>query len=337
MKPRPSAGPRRRRPRFPLRSLRARGCRAGPSRICGSSSITRILFIVSALSVPSVAHRIDCGQRALERVFTRDREVQRERAAAVGLALDAHEAAVAAHGVIDDRQAEAGALRTAAQLALHAIELAEDAALLAPRDADAVIGDADHDVAVGAPGRRPRWSSRRRNTSSRWRAGSRSPVRRRPRRPGCAAGPVRSSAVTAKLPCENCVSIRASTLVTDSCRSAGSMRYGRRPASIREKSRMFSISRVSFFASPLMMPVILLRALGRAHAAELERFGEQLDQRQRRLQVVRHRGDEIRLELGDAHFARRRAGHQEHAEAPSPRPARSSAPVAAACWRSRFP
>ena len=62
------------------------------------------------------------------------REVQRERAAPPGLALDAHEAAVAAHRVIDDRQAEAGALRPAAELALDAIELAEDASLLAPRE-----------------------------------------------------------------------------------------------------------------------------------------------------------------------------------------------------------
>ena len=59
--------------------------------------------------------------------------------------------------------------------------------------------------------------------------------------------------VTVKLACENCVSIRASTLFTSSDRSAGSMRYGRRPASMREKSRMFSIRRVSFFDSPLMM------------------------------------------------------------------------------------
>ena len=46
-------------------------------------------------------------------------------------------------------------------------------------------------------------------------------------------------------------------------------------------------------------PVVLLRALGRAHAAELERLGKQLDQRERRLEVVRHRRDEIRLELGE--------------------------------------
>ena len=35
--------------------------------------------------------------------------------------------------------------------------------------------------------------------------------------------------------------------------SVGSMRYGRRPASMREKSRMFSMRRVSFFDSPLMI------------------------------------------------------------------------------------
>ena len=59
--------------------------------------------------------------------------------------------------------------------------------------------------------------------------------------------------VTVKWPWVNWVSIRASTCCVRSPRSAGSMRYGRSPASIREKSRMFSISRVSFFASPLMM------------------------------------------------------------------------------------
>ena len=45
--------------------------------------------------------------------------MQREGAAAIGLALDAHEAAVAAHRVIDDREAKAGALRAAAEQAIE--------------------------------------------------------------------------------------------------------------------------------------------------------------------------------------------------------------------------
>ena len=74
--------------------------------------------------------------------------MERERAAAAGLAVDAHEAAVAAHHVIDDREPEAGALRARPGVGLDAIELAEDLALQPRRDADAAIGDADDAVAV---------------------------------------------------------------------------------------------------------------------------------------------------------------------------------------------
>ena len=63
-----------------------------------------------------------------------------------------HEAAVAAHGVVDNGEAEARTLGTAAQFALHAVKLAEDAALFPSRDADAVVGHADLDVAAVALG-----------------------------------------------------------------------------------------------------------------------------------------------------------------------------------------
>ena len=65
--------------------------------------------------------------------------MERERAAAARLAVDAHEAAVTAHHVIDDGEPEAGALRTRPGVGLDAVELPEDLALQARRDADAVI------------------------------------------------------------------------------------------------------------------------------------------------------------------------------------------------------
>src|SRR5437764_160553 len=76
-----------------------------PSNICGSSSITRIRLVTVPLSV--------------------DRKMQREGAAAARLALHAYKPAERPHDVIDDRQAEAGALRPRAGVGLNAVELAE--------------------------------------------------------------------------------------------------------------------------------------------------------------------------------------------------------------------
>ena len=72
----------------------------------------------------------------------------------LGLALDPYEAAVASHRVIDDGQAEAAALRAAAQSAVDAVELAEDPLLLPPWDADAVVRDADRDMPADPAARR---------------------------------------------------------------------------------------------------------------------------------------------------------------------------------------
>src|SRR2546430_7918773 len=97
----------------------------------GSSSITRMRFVTVGLS---------CMQR----------EVERERAAAPGLAVDAHEAVVAAHHVIDDREPEARALRPRAGVGLNPEELREDPALETRRDADAAVAHADDAEAAGA-------------------------------------------------------------------------------------------------------------------------------------------------------------------------------------------
>src|SRR5439155_23472717 len=101
-----------------------------PSNIWGSSSITSIRFVTVEFS---------CKQR----------EQQREGAAASRLALDAHAAAVAPHHVIDDREPEAGALRTGAGVGLNPVELAEDFSLQPARNADAAVGHADGAVAAG--------------------------------------------------------------------------------------------------------------------------------------------------------------------------------------------
>src|SRR3954465_4769243 len=78
------------------------------------------------------------------------REVQRESAAASRLAVDADEAAVPAHHMIDDGEPETGALRPGPGVGLNPEELAEDLPLHARRDADAVFADADDPEAVGA-------------------------------------------------------------------------------------------------------------------------------------------------------------------------------------------
>src|SRR5204863_3287944 len=74
-----------------------------PSNICGSSSITRIRFVTVGLT------RVQ-------------REMEGERASAPGFALHLHEPAVAAHDVIDNRKAEAGALWTGPGIGLNPVE-----------------------------------------------------------------------------------------------------------------------------------------------------------------------------------------------------------------------
>ena len=125
-----------------------------------------------------------------------DGEVQSERAAVRELAVNAHEAAVAAHRVVDDGEPEAAALRSAAQAAVNTIELAEDPLLLAPRDADAAVAHADADVTARA---RPTLTSMSRDSPEYFIAlASRFSIacstasssivhaRQRPDRPGCA-------------------------------------------------------------------------------------------------------------------------------------------------------
>src|SRR5687767_1458290 len=77
-------------------------------------------------------------------------EVQREGAAAIGLAVDAHEAVMTAHRVIDDSQAETAALWATAKTAVDAIKFAEDTFLLAACDADPVVDHAHAHMAIGA-------------------------------------------------------------------------------------------------------------------------------------------------------------------------------------------
>src|SRR5262245_20552402 len=78
------------------------------------------------------------------------REVKRERAAASGLAVDAHEAVVAPHHVVDDGEPEARALRARAGVGLNPEELREDLALEPRRDADAAVANADDAEVAGA-------------------------------------------------------------------------------------------------------------------------------------------------------------------------------------------
>ena len=61
----------------------------------------------------------------------RDGEMQRERTALVRFAVNPDEASVATHRVIDDGESEPRTLRTSAEPAVDAIELAENPLLLA--------------------------------------------------------------------------------------------------------------------------------------------------------------------------------------------------------------
>src|SRR5690349_8089950 len=83
-------------------------------------------------------------------LFCMQGEMERERAAATRLAVDAHEAAVAAHHVVDDRQPQPRSLRAGPGVGLDPEELSEDLPLEARRDADAAVAHADDAVAVGA-------------------------------------------------------------------------------------------------------------------------------------------------------------------------------------------
>src|SRR3989442_3156635 len=100
-----------------------------PSNICGSSSITRIRFV--NVDVSSV-----------------EREVERKGTATSRLAVNPHEAAVGPHHVVDDGEPEAAALRSRPGIGLHAIELLENLALQARRDANAVVAHAHDAVAA---------------------------------------------------------------------------------------------------------------------------------------------------------------------------------------------
>src|SRR5581483_11418597 len=60
--------------------------------------------------------------------------------------------------------------------------------------------------------------------------------------------------------------------------------------------------------------VVLVRALAVLQPPELERLGEQLDERERRLQIVRDARHEVRFHLRDPHLARRGADDEEDAD-----------------------
>src|ERR1700737_3131905 len=76
--------------------------------------------------------------------------MKRKRTAASRLALDAYEATMAAHHVIDDGKPEAGPLRARAGIGLNPEELLEDLTLKPRRDADAMIPHA-HDAVAADP------------------------------------------------------------------------------------------------------------------------------------------------------------------------------------------
>ena len=80
-------------------------------------------------------------------------------------------AAVGAHDVLDDGEAEARALLLPGEPIVDAVELLEDALVLGARDAAAVVLDRDAHAAVGSPRRSRRCAAARRRICRRWRGG----------------------------------------------------------------------------------------------------------------------------------------------------------------------
>jgi hypothetical protein len=77
-----------------------------------------------------------------------EREVERERAAAARLAVNAHEAVVAPHHVVDDRETQPGSMRSRARIGLNPKELVEDLPLQTCRNPDPAVVHADDAVLI---------------------------------------------------------------------------------------------------------------------------------------------------------------------------------------------
>src|ERR1051325_3187649 len=107
-----------------------------------SSSTTRTF----TLGLPDSTEGLPESPEASGGVAVQQRQLDDEAAAVAGLALDAQVAAVAAHDLVADPEAGAGA----AAGELGRVEGPEDALLLGARDAGAAVGDAgDGAVALG--------------------------------------------------------------------------------------------------------------------------------------------------------------------------------------------
>ena len=72
--------------------------------------------------------------------------------------------------VLDDAQAEAAAVVRTREMLIDLVEAVEHFADSPRREADAVVGDGDHDPAAAAPGGDCDVAAARRNTSRRCRA-----------------------------------------------------------------------------------------------------------------------------------------------------------------------
>jgi len=76
------------------------------------------------------------------------REVERERAAAAQLAVDAHEAVMAPHHVVDDRETQPGPMRSRARIGLNPKKLVEDLPLQTCGNPDPAIVHTDDAVLI---------------------------------------------------------------------------------------------------------------------------------------------------------------------------------------------
>src|SRR4051794_11953980 len=77
-------------------------------------------------------------------------EMEGKCAATSRLAVDAHEAVMAAHHVVHNRESEAGALWPRTGIGLNPVELPEDFTLESRRHADAAVAHS-HDAVVADP------------------------------------------------------------------------------------------------------------------------------------------------------------------------------------------
>ena len=252
-----------------------------------------------------------------------DRDGEPEHRSLAGLARDPDLAAMRLNDALGDEQAQA---RPALRAAGNTKELLEQSGLMVPRDPGAAVGDLEPDVRRRrgamrpASARPPRRARARRSrcraarNGSRWSAGWRTPAASRSGSTNTSGRPGNTSARIVTCACSDaarCGSMAMSTSAPGSVRRRCSSIV---PDSIRDRFEQL----VDDDLQPL---AVLARReqevalLGRERSDRL--LGDQVQRhpqrRQRRAELVRHRGDQIVLQLVEAEQPRDVLEHDRRA------------------------